>query len=135
MIREDTRLPIDLRKLRPAELLKLVNSTTEYGTVLAQKRLTRLRNDAGYRISADGQTVDLFKLAGHLHHAWRNPVPVATYEEKKEQSRRKSRTVVKAGQDIGEIPKVKKLWRKRMSTKNLSKFYRSYFPDTIFTKN
>ena len=56
--------PIDPRRLRPADLLRLVNAT-DRGSVLTEAQLRRHRNRAGYTIG-DARTVDLFRYAAWL---------------------------------------------------------------------
>ena len=47
---------IDPRKLRPADLLRLVNAA-DFGSVLTEFQLRRHRNQAGYTIG-DARTVE-----------------------------------------------------------------------------
>lgn len=54
----------DIRKARPADVLRLINST-RIGTVLSESQLRRHRNMAGYNIG-DARCVDLIKYAAWL---------------------------------------------------------------------
>ena len=59
-------MPIDVRKLRPTELARLLNSTP-LGEVVSERQLHSQRTRAGYRIG-DGRTIDLFRYVAWLVH-------------------------------------------------------------------
>lgn len=58
----------DPRKLKPGQLVRLLNSTP-LGPVLSDRKLRTQRETAGLRIG-DGQTVDLFRYAAWLFGQW-----------------------------------------------------------------
>jgi len=98
---------IDVRRLRPAELLRLVNSTP-LGTVLGERQLYRHRSEAGFRLG-DGRHVDLFRYAAWLVDRRRAPPAPrreADYESMKERARARNAALSVAGRDIGELPDV-----------------------------
>ena len=57
-------MPIDPRKLKPTELVRLLNSTP-LGEVISERQLHRHRARAGFRIG-DGRTVDLLRYVAWL---------------------------------------------------------------------
>ena len=96
---------IDPRKLRPADLLRLVNSAGR-GSVLTEFQLRRHRNQAGYTIG-DARTVDLFRYAAWLTLEYFKPkAEPLSYEEQKARQAERNAEAVRAAQDIGEIPPV-----------------------------
>ena len=66
---------VDLRKLRPSEMVRLVNSSP-LGPVLIERRLHRHRNRAGLRIG-DGRTVDLYRYLAWASDLLHEPVAVS----------------------------------------------------------
>jgi hypothetical protein len=64
---------IDIRKLRPSDLCKLLNSTP-LGEVISERQLHRHRVRAGYRIG-DARHVDLFRYAAWLVEIRHTPRP------------------------------------------------------------
>ena len=53
-------------KLRPAELVQMLNSFPHLGTVTDNTKIFRHRQQAGFRISAEGKTVNFFKYLAWL---------------------------------------------------------------------
>ena len=66
-------LAIDPRKLRPADLVRLLNSTP-LGEMLSERQLRRHRMKAGYRVG-EGKHVDLFRYVAWLVHERHKPQP------------------------------------------------------------
>ncbi len=90
---------INPRKLRPAEVLRLVNSTPR-GSVLTEFQLRRHRNQAGYTIG-DARTVDLFRYAAWLTLEYFKPkAEPLTYEEQKARQAERNAEAVRAAQDM-----------------------------------
>ena len=78
---------INPRKLRPADLLRLLN-TAGRGTILTETQLRRHRNRAGYTIG-DATTMDLFRYAAWLTLEYGKPkAEPLTYEEQNAAGRR-----------------------------------------------
>src|SRR4051812_30921484 len=100
--------PIDPRRLRPAELCRLLNSTP-LGEVLSERQLYRQRTRAGFRIG-DGRHVDLFRYVAWLVRVRHEPRPVqppaGDYEAMKEQARARNAALSVSGRDIGNLPEV-----------------------------
>ncbi|MDD4818265.1 MAG: phage terminase large subunit family protein [Victivallaceae bacterium] len=121
-------------KLRPGDLVKLVNSTASLGYVLNERQLRRHRERAGFRITDDGgQTVSLFKYAAWLRQQIqiREDNPAQTYEEKKNAVRNRNIALALAGRDIGELPPVVNQERKAACEKDFRLFCESYFPEAF----
>ncbi len=121
-------------KLRPGDLVKLVNSTASLGYVLNERQLRRHRERAGFRITDDGgQTVSLFKYAAWLRQQIqvREDNPAQTYEEKKNAVRNRNIALALAGRDIGELPPVVNPERKAACEKDFRLFCESYFPEAF----
>jgi hypothetical protein len=123
-------MPIDVRKLRPTELARLLNSTP-LGEVTSERQLLRHRIRAGYRIG-DGRTIDLFRYVAWLVHERRKPRPEAqNYEAIKEQSRARNAAISVAGRDIAPLPAVVDPVRKANAVRNYQTFCDTYFPRTF----
>lgn len=58
--------PTDPRRLPPATVVQLLNSHHALGPVLTLARLRAHRLAAGFRISADGETVDMLRYIAWL---------------------------------------------------------------------
>lgn len=86
-------MPIDPRKLKPTELVRLLNSTP-LGEVISERQLHRHRSRAGFRIG-DGRTVDLLRYAAWLVIERHRPRPEATglsgYDAHKERAAQRNR--------------------------------------------
>jgi len=122
---------IDPRKLRPADLLRLVNSTGR-GSVLTEFQLRRHRNQAGYTIG-DARTVDLFRYAAWLTLEYFKPkAEPLTYEEQKARQAERNAEAVRAAQDIGEIPAVVDPQRKAQCEASFREFCETYFPEVFY---
>ena len=79
-------MAIDIIKLKPSELIRLVNSTSQ-GAVLEDRDLYRHRQAAGFRISSDNKTVNLLKYVAWLLDQRHDPTlqeSAGSYEAMKE---------------------------------------------------
>ena len=125
-------MPIDPRNLRPSELAKLLNSTP-LGTVIDERQLYRHRMRAGYRIG-DGKRLDLFRYVAWLVHVRHEPKPEPEgdpYGALKERARARNAALSLAGRDIGDLPEVVSLTRKKRAATDFRYFCESYFPFTF----
>lgn len=121
-------------KLKPSDVVKLVNSTAAFGYVLNERQLRRHRERAGFRITDDGgQSLNLFKYAAWLRTQIqiRLDNPPQTYEEKKNLVRNRNIALALAGRDIGELPPVANPERKAACERNFQLFCETYFPETF----
>ena len=127
---------INPRKLRPADLLRLVNSAghgaSGDGGGLAEFQLRRHRNRAGYAIG-DARTVDLFRYAAWLTLEYFKPkTEPLSYEEQKARQAERNAEAVRAAQDIGEIPAVVDPARKARCEISFRDFCETYFQDVFY---
>ncbi len=127
-------MPIDIRKLRPTELVQLLNSSPELGEVVTERVLTRHRNRAGLRIG-DGKTVDLLRYVAWLvleRQRLRSERGLTGYEAHKERTRRRQAEQTKAGRDIGEVPEPQNWERRNRAERDFRFFCEQYFPQTFY---
>lgn len=95
---------MDLTKLRPTDVKQLLNSFSEFGTVLTGTKLTAIRNNAGFRVG-DGKTVNLYKLLGFLIRERIDGPSVAEVDESKADAHRRrvrerQRRMIREDQEI-----------------------------------
>ena len=124
-------MSMELFKLRPIDLTRLLNSTP-LGPVISDRQLRRQRERAGFRISDEGgQTVNLFKFAAWMrdYYHQRREMSSADYEAMKEAARQRNLTASQKGRDIKEIPEVVDPERKAMCERNFRLFCETYFPE------
>jgi len=122
---------INPRHLRPAVLARLLNSAG-LGEVINERQLRRHRNRAGYTIG-DARTVDLFRYAAWLTLEYLKPkAEPASYEEIKRRQAERNAEMVRAGQDIGEIPDVVDPERKAEAGESFRFFCETYFPEVFY---
>ena len=92
---------IDPRRLRPSQLVQLLNSTP-LGEVANERTLYRHRARAGLRIG-DGRTVDLLRYVAWLvlerHRPKAEPEGPAGYEAHRERAARRNREMSLLGRD------------------------------------
>ena len=125
-------MKVDPRSLRPAELVRLLNSTP-LGEVLRPHILYRHRDRAGFHIG-DGRHVDLIRYAAWLIQERRRPKPARSapdYEAMKEAARARNARLSAIGRDIGEIPEVQHPRRKRKAQHGFEYFCKTYFPQVF----
>ena len=100
-------MKLDPRKLRPAELARLLNSTP-LGEVVKSHVVYRHQNLAGYRIG-DGRRIDLVRYVAWLAVARHIPRPAgpagmpSTYEAMKAAAAARNRRLSAEGRDIGNV--------------------------------
>ena len=126
-------MPIDPRKLKPTELVRLLNSTP-LGEVISERQLHRHRSRAGFRIG-DGRTVDLLRYVAWLvierHRPKPDPGGLAGYDAVKERARVRAEQLSLSGRDIGELPVIANAERKQRASRNFRFFCEQYFPQTF----
>lgn len=122
----------DLRRLRPSELARLVNSGP-LGPVLTERQLHRHRTRAGLRLGS-GQGIDLFRYVAWLADAVHRPAEpnAKDYQRRKADIANRSRLLSEAGRDIGELPALRQPERKAATARNFRSFCESYFA-TVFS--
>lgn len=127
-------MPIDPRKLRPVDLCRLLNSTP-LGEVINERQLYRHRSRAGFRIG-DGKHIDLPRYVAWLVHERHAPRPEAEsdgdpYEALKDRARTRNASISLAGRDIGPLPEIEDIERRRRCRFSLKAFCKSYNPDAF----
>lgn len=125
-------MAIDPRRLGPAELCRLLNSTP-LGEVINERQLYRHRTRAGFRIG-DGRHIDLFRYVGWLVRVRHEPKAEAApggYEAMKEQARARNAALSLSGRDIGDLPEVVNADRKARAESDFRFFCECYFPLTF----
>ena len=126
-------MPIDPRKLRPTQLVQLLNSTS-LGEVANERTLYRHRARAGLRIG-DGKTVDLLRYVAWLvierHRPRPEPEGLTGYDAHKERAAQRNRELSQLGRDIGELPDVVNAARKQKAERDFRFFCEAYFPQTF----
>ncbi len=124
---------LDPRKLKPSDLVRLVNSTP-LGAVLDERTFYRHRMKAGFRIG-QGRELDLYRYAAWLADLRHGPKPVvdqaAGYEAHKEAAGKRAREESRRGRDIGEMPAVVNEERKARAANEFRFFCEAYFPLTF----
>ncbi len=128
------------RKLKPAELLRLVNSTP-LGEVIGSSSFYRLRQRAGLNVSGDGKTIHLLKFARWLISQVPPPAAGETADKPKKsidagQAHRDrmaaaSRKRTSATSDIGDIPPIVNLERREACRHDLGLFCQTYNPEAF----
>lgn len=147
-----TAMAVNPRELKPAQLLKLLNSTPA-GTTLTERRLYSHRMAAGAKITAakNENALDLLRYAAWL--ASQRPRPpravqpapsntppprksdeAAAYDAHKERSRARQADQSRAGREIGSLPAVKNPARREACSRDLQLFASTYFPQRFTLK-
>ena len=132
-------MAINPSKLKPAELVKLVNST-DFGTVASPAQVYRHFERAGYRIASvdDPRCINFFRYA-----AWLVDMKNAAAEEERQQGdyasfraemARKSLEKSLEGRDIGDLPPVDDPERKEKCRIDFKLFCETYFPEVYQLK-
>ncbi|HEV3383237.1 MAG TPA: hypothetical protein VG097_00410, partial [Gemmata sp.] len=125
-------MAIDLRRLRPGNLCRLLNSTP-LGEVISERQLYRHRTRAGLRIG-DDQHVDFLRYVAWLVQTRHTSNPATEgdpYESLKDRARARNAALSLAGRDIGELPAVVNPERKARAASDFRFFCESYFPLTF----
>jgi len=131
MASEATSEMINPRRLKPAVLARLLNSLGQ-GEVINERQLHRHRNRAGYTIG-DAKTVDLFRYAAWLTLEYHKPRDEpASYDEVKRRQAERNAELVRAAQDIGEIPQVVDSKRRAICEESFRDFCETYFADVFY---
>lgn len=126
-------MALDLRRLSPAGLVRLLNSTP-LGAVLSERQLRRHRARAGFRIGT-GQVLDLFRYlawaADEVLAPVQAPEATAGYTAHREAARERNRLLSESGRDIGDLPPVVDPARRALTTGSFRAFCEHYFPQVF----
>ena len=124
--------PIDIRKLRPAEFCRLLNSTP-LGEVISERDVYRQRIRAGFRIG-DGRHIDLFRYVTwlvELRHTPKLPPDADPYGTLKTRSRARNVEISLTGREIGQLSDTGNSSRRLRAKTDFRFFCESYFPLTF----
>jgi hypothetical protein len=126
-------MAIDIRNLKPSELIRLLNSTP-LGTVVNATRVSRQRDEAGFRIgNGNGKRIDLVRYVAWLASKRRLPRPaVLSYEERRVIEAERNRLKTMAGQDIGPMPAVQNPERRARACREFRFFLETYFAGAFY---
>lgn len=121
--------------LRPAQLVRVLNGTA-LGPVASRQSVNRHRDRAGFRISTDGETVNLLRYLAWLivEHDRPKRDKSADYEKLKLRSIQRTRDISLAGREIGPVPKVANRRRRNAAARSLRRFCETYFGRQVFLK-
>ena len=123
-------------KLRPAELVRLLNST-DLGTVISPAQVYRHFTMAGYRVasSEDSRCLNLYRYIAWLVDRKNRPEVAADapgsdyYEAHREAAARREAEHSLSGRDIGDLPPVEDPERKEACRYDFRLFCETYFPE------
>jgi hypothetical protein len=122
-------MAIDPRRMRPADLARLLNSTP-LGAVISERQLHRHRTRGGFRIG-DGRVVDLLRylawMSDQVHRPAVSKDAAHGYAAHREAARERARQEAESGRDIGELPPIADPVRKAQGSQNFQRFCDSYF--------
>lgn len=125
---------VDLRKMAPADLVRLLNTVGEAGS-LSTRKLYEHRQAAGYRIGAD-KTVNLARYAAWLIDNRHSKAPARTkeeqYERRKEAARSRQAQMARSGRDIGPLPELTDPERRAACAMDLRCFCETYLSATFY---
>ncbi|MCA9253131.1 MAG: phage terminase large subunit family protein [Phycisphaerales bacterium] len=131
-------MAIDPRKLRPTELVRLLNSTA-LGEVISERQLHRHRARAGFRVG-DGRTLDLLRYAAWLRVTIEerrskkdasDSTGVTSYDAHRERARQRNMAMSASGRNIGDLPAVEDPERKKRAENDFRFFCERYLQQTF----
>jgi hypothetical protein len=123
-------------KLKPAEVVKLVNST-DFGTVVSPAQVYRHFTEAGYRIasSEDSRQISFYRYVAWLVDRKNTPHEEALdYDALRADAARRSSERSLEGRDIGDLPEVENIERKELCRNDFKLFCETYFPEVYQLK-
>ena len=123
-------------KMKPAEVVKLVNST-DFGTVISPAQVYRHFTEAGYRIasSEDSRQINFYRYVAWLVDRKNTPSEASLdYESVRADAARRSSERSLEGRDIGELPAVEDQERKESCRNDFKLFCETYFPEVYQLK-
>ena len=123
-------------KMKPAEVVKLVNST-DFGTVISPAQVYRHFTEAGYRIasSEDSRQINFYRYVAWLVDRKNTPSEASLdYESVRADAARRSSERSLEGRDIGELPAVENQERKESCRNDFKLFCEAYFPEVYQLK-
>src|SRR5574344_1218234 len=124
-------------KLKPAEVVKLVNST-DFGTVVSPAQVYRHFTSAGYRIASaeDSHLISFYRYVAWLVDRKNTPAGDGPmdYDDVRPDAAKRSAERSLEGRDIGELPEVENPERKASCKDDFKLFCETYFPEVYQLK-
>ena len=126
-------MAINGNKLKPAELVRLINST-DLGTVISPAQVYRHFTLAGYRVAStvDNRCLNLYRYIAWLVDRKNSPevsLTLGGYEAHRSQAAQRQAELSLSGRDIGELPPVEDQERKEACRNDFKLFCETYFPE------
>ena len=126
-------MAINGNKLKPAELVRLINST-DLGTVISPAQVYRHFTLAGYRVAStvDNRCLNLYRYIAWLVDRKNSPevsLTLGGYEAHRSQAAQRQAGLSLSGRDIGELPPVEDPERKEACRNDFKLFCETYFPE------
>ena len=126
---------INGNRLRPADLVKLLNST-DFGTVVSPAQVYRHFTQAGYRVAstADNRCLNLYRyIAWLVDRKSSSEVSITVgpggYDAHRAAAAQRQADQSLAGRDIGDLPPVDDPERKESCRLDFRRFCETYFPE------
>ena len=126
---------INGNRLRPADLVKLLNST-DFGTVVSPAQVYRHFTQAGYRVAstADNRCLNLYRyIAWLVDRKSSSEVSITVgpggYDAHRAAAAQRQAYQSLAGRDIGDLPPVDDPERKESCRLDFRRFCETYFPE------
>lgn len=126
---------INGNRLRPADLVKLLNST-DFGTVVSPAQVYRHFTQAGYRVAstADNRCLNLYRYIAWLVDRKNSSevsitVGLGGYDAHRAAAAQRQADQSLAGRDIGDLPPVDDPERKESCRLDFRRFCETYFPE------
>ena len=125
-------MAINGSKLKPAELVKLLNST-DLGTVISPAQVYRHFTAAGYRVASteDNRCLNLYRYIAWLVDRKNRDGDEMTggYEAHRQAAAQRQADLSQQGRDIGDLPEVENPDRKEACRHDFRLFCETYFPE------
>lgn len=123
-------MPIDIQRLTPTELVRLLNSTPQ-GTVISAPQLHRQMDRAGYRIG-DGRTINFLRYTSWLAKEFHKGADRPTYQDRMRRQAEREKFATMTASDIAPIPDVANPERRAAATARLQVFCETYFQRVFY---
>ena len=123
-------------KLKPAEVVKLVNST-DFGTVISPAQVYRHFTSAGFRIASpdDSHLISFYRYVAWLVDRMNAPrEEPMDYDAVRADAAKRSLERSLEGRDIGDLPAVENPERKASCKNDFKLFCETYFPEVYQLK-
>ena len=125
-------MPLNLSKVKPTEMVRLMNST-DLGTVVSSTQMYRHFDQGGYRVASreDSRCMNFYSYVAWLvdRHNTPDEGEPQGYDAVRADAARRSSERSLEGRDIGELPAVENEARKESCRLDFRRFCETYFPE------